>query len=237
VDQASDAPIANALAEKRVRHFSAVEFLIVLVVWLISASFVLDIKYGDLIETVIASLVLLSAVVAVGARRTTLITAVVLVLPALVGKWLNHSLPHAVPREVYTTSALVFMAFVVAHLLRFVIRARQVDTQVLCAAVSIFLLLAILWSFAYMLVAEFVPGSFLFTAGSDTQRTMAGFEALYFSFGALTTLGYGDITPVSRVARSLAMAEATVSLFYVAVMIARLVSLYPGASGTADVNR
>jgi hypothetical protein len=55
---------------------------------------------------------------------------------------------------------------------------------------------------------------------------MTGFTGLYFSFITLSTVGYGDITPVSRAARLLTAMEAVTGLLYVAVLIARLVSLY-----------
>jgi voltage-gated potassium channel len=55
---------------------------------------------------------------------------------------------------------------------------------------------------------------------------MDGFTAFYFSFATLTTVGYGDIAPVSSVARMLAVMEAVTGLFYVAVLISRLVALY-----------
>lgn len=58
---------------------------------------------------------------------------------------------------------------------------------------------------------------------------MNGFTGFYFSFITLSTVGYVDITPVSRIARSLAEMEAMTGLLYVAVLIARLVSLYSAA--------
>jgi uncharacterized membrane protein len=64
---------------------------------------------------------------------------------------------------------------------------------------------------------------------------MIGFEALYFSFGALTNY-YGDIIPVSNAARMLALTEGIIGMFYVAVLIARLVSLY-ASRPTAEANR
>ena len=55
---------------------------------------------------------------------------------------------------------------------------------------------------------------------------MDGFESFYFSFVTLTTIGFGDIAPVSRVARMLAVMEAIAGMFYVAVLVARLVSIH-----------
>jgi hypothetical protein len=62
---------------------------------------------------------------------------------------------------------------------------------------------------------------------------MNGFTSFYFSFITLSTVGYGDIIPVSRIARWLPAMEAMTGLLYVAVLIARLVSLY-SAPGSAD---
>ena len=55
---------------------------------------------------------------------------------------------------------------------------------------------------------------------------MAGFNAIYFSYITLTTVGYGDITPVSNAARMLAITESMSGILFVGVLIARLVSLY-----------
>ena len=64
---------------------------------------------------------------------------------------------------------------------------------------------------------------------------MDGFNAFYFSFITLSTVGYGDITPVSRIARWLAAMEAMTGLLYVAVLIARLVALYRSGEGKFHV--
>ena len=55
---------------------------------------------------------------------------------------------------------------------------------------------------------------------------MHSFDAFYFSFITLSTVGYGDITPMSHVARTLAMTEAMTGTLYIAVLISRLVALY-----------
>ncbi len=79
---------------------------------------------------------------------------------------------------------------------------------------------------AYWLVDVLIPGAFVFNTSAATKETMEGFNAFYFSFITLSTVGYGDITPISKVARMLAATEAMTGLLYVAVLIARLVALY-----------
>jgi Ion channel len=213
-------------AQEGARRLSVVHFLIALVVLLVSVPFLDQVENGELIEAALITLVLLSAVLAVGGRRRTLIAAAVLVTPAVVGRWVDHVRPDAIPREVTLVAAMVFVAFVVVHLLGFIRRGPWVNAEVLCAAVATYLMLAILWTFAYTLVARLVPNSFVFPVEADTHRSMARFEALYFSLGTLTTVDYGDIIPVSNAARMLAMMEATTGVFYLALLIARLVSLY-----------
>jgi len=219
-------PLANTLSHTGIRRFSAIEFFAVLVLWILSASFLFQLRYGDLIEAVLATFVLVSAVLAVGGRRRTLAIAIVLGSPVFVCKWLNHWWPAMMPRQVYTAGLIVFLAFIVGHHLHFVLRARQVNLQVLCAGISIYLLLGILWAGAYMLVGEINPGAFSFTVATDAHRSMVAFQALYFSLCTMGGFAYGDIIPISNAAKTLAMAEATASIFYVTILIARLVSLY-----------
>jgi hypothetical protein len=87
-------------------------------------------------------------------------------------------------------------------------------------------MLGLLWTVAYWLVAQVTPNAFAFNTNTGTKETMVGFNAFYFSFITLSTVGYGDIAPVSRIARWLAATEAMTGLLYVTVLIARLVSLY-----------
>jgi hypothetical protein len=203
-----------------------VQLLIALALFIFFAPFVEEIRGGDLVVSVLLSLVLISAVFAVASRRSTLIIALLLAIPALVGRWINYFQPELVPPAVFLTAGLALIAFVVANLLRFVLRAPSVNTDVLCASISAYLMLGLLWTMAYWLVDQLTPGAFSFNTTSETKETMAGFNAFYFSFITLSTVGYGDITPVSKVARMLAATEAMTGLLYVAVLISRLVSLY-----------
>jgi hypothetical protein len=206
-----------------VRRFSAVELLIALGLLFFFFPFVEEVKGGDLIVSLLLSLVLLAAVLAVSDRKGVLLIALVLAIPAIAGRWINHFRPDVVRPAVFLTAALVLTAFVVVNLLRFVWRAPSVNIEVLCASISAYLMLGLMWTMAYWLVDQLTPGAFAFNSG---PRSMNGFNGFYFSFITLSTVGYGDITPVSRIARWLAAMEAMTGLLYVAILIARLVSLY-----------
>jgi len=173
----------------------------------------------------------------VGGRRRSLMVALLLVAPALGGKWAYHFWPSKLCSLVYLFAAMAFFVFVVVYLIRFILRAPRVDANVLCAGLSGYLLLGTLWMPLYVLVARLNPAAFNLPAGPGGAATMDGFNAFYFSFMTLCTVGYGDITPVSKGARMLAVLEAIAGLFYVAVLISRLVAVYSTAqppAGTDD---
>jgi len=221
----------QASAKRRYFHlgalrFSMAQFLIALVLLLITAPFVEQMEDGKTIETVLVTLVLLTAVLAVGGGRRTLTWAIILVIPALVGRWSHHfGATRAFPAAGLGPS-LVFIVFIVANLFRYILRAPRVTTEVLYAGVATYLMLGVLWANAYVLVAHVMPSAFVFTAGPPTSQSMQGFNGLYFSFVTLSTVGYGDIIPIAPVARLLAIVEATVGMLFMTVLIARLVALY-----------
>jgi hypothetical protein len=207
-------------------RFSTVELLVALALLFLFFPFVEEVKGGDIIISILLSLVLLSAVLAVADRKGVFFIALVLAIPAIVGRWISHFRPDLVPPPVFLVAGLALIAFVVANLLLFVLRAPSVNTEVLCASISAYLMLGLLWTVAYWLVAQVTPNAFAFNTATGTKETMVGFNAFYFSFITLSTVGYGDIAPVSRIARWLAATEAMTGLLYVTVLIARLVSLY-----------
>ena len=214
------------LKRLRFRRFSTVQLLVALVLLLVLAPFVEELEGGDLILSVLFSLVLLAAVFAVADRKRTLAIALVLAIPAIIARWINFFEPRVVHPTVFLVCALLLLAFVIGHLLQFILRAPVVTVDVLCASIAAYLMLGLMWTVAYWFVDQMTPGgAFSFTNERGVQ-SIDGFTGFYFSFITLSTVGYGDITPVTRAARLLAAMEAMTGLLYVAVLIARLVSLY-----------
>ena len=241
------APVARP---SRIGNFrsSAAQFLAALILMLFTAPFVNELKYGRAIDILLMTLVLAMGVLAVGRSRRTLVLALVLALPAVVTRWAGHFLPQLLPPWVHSVTALIFLAFVEYQLLHFIFRAPRVNSEVMCAGISGYLLLGILWMVAYRTVSflnpidpthpDLNPPPFAFTVGVTTPHSLSQFEAYYFSFITLSTVGYGDITPLSPGARTLAMLEAMTGTLYMALLISRLVALYssqtPESSGKKD---
>jgi hypothetical protein len=225
---------AGPAGGKGIARFSAMQFLIALILMILIVPFVERMRGGDLIEAALISIVLLSAVVAIDARPRTRLIAIALVAPAVLGRWTNHYAPGLIPAPLVMGTAVIFALFVVGNLLGFVLRARRVNANVLCAASSAYLMLGVTWAFAYALVGKVVHDSFVFTiSGTPQSRPLVGFESLYFSFTTLSTVSYGDIIPACNAARLLAMTESVLGVFYMTVLIARLVSLYHATTRVA----
>lgn len=207
-------------------RFTSVELLIALLLLCGSAPFVMDLPQGDLIESMLLSFVMISAILVVGRSRRGFWVAVLLVSPALLGKWANHLWPEHVPPTLFMAAAILFFAFVLIELLRFLLTVRRVDTDVLCTGLCGYLIIGMVWIPAYLLVAHLSPGAFSIAGGAGAVQTLEGFNAFYFSFVTLCTVGYGDVAPLTKVARMLAVMQSIAGLFYVAVLMSRLVAIH-----------
>jgi hypothetical protein len=126
--------------------------------------------------------------------------------------------------HISVTLISVFLILAMFSTLRQVLFQNTVDRNRLYGAVCAYLLLGVLWALAYASLASTSPTAF--KGAVDVEGPVWNVQWIYFSFVTLTTLGYGDITPVSSTARVLAYSEAILGLFYMAVLVAGLVGAY-----------
>ncbi len=216
----------DATSRPGVTRFSAAIFLISLVAMLATAPLVRMCSFGELVEDVLTSIVLIMAVLAVGGGRRHLVVAICIIGPAITTRWVYHFSRDTLPHGAMAGTAMLAAGFIVAMLLRYILQARRVTTDVLCAAVANYLMLGLLWSTAYALIERLAPGSFICSGASSSSCAMDSFTFFYFSLVTLCTVGYGDISPVSDWARMLAVLEAITGTFYMTILIARLVAMY-----------
>jgi len=118
----------------------------------------------------------------------------------------------------------VFLLLAMFNVLRQVAIGNDITPNRIVGAICVYLMLGVMWSIAYSALEFLQPGSFNGLTDLDTHALDA--DWIYFSFVTITTLGYGDILPVSQAARSLSLSEAIVGQFYIAVLVAGLVSAY-----------
>ena len=209
---------------------------------------------GPVIRTVmgIALFVLmLSGLRVISDRKRHMVIGLALCVPAvllnLAGLATENFWMYQVSQYLY----LAFFVFLAVKMLRWTMQQHEVDSETIYAAVSVYLLMALIWAVAYYTIALVAPGSFHFpdgdTLGQVQSARMEALEAsgeleptaewttiaetvqgtmMYYSFVTLTTLGYGDIYPIGDAARILAMLEATLGQLYLVILVARLVGLY-----------
>jgi hypothetical protein len=173
---------------------------------------------GNLIELFLATN-LLAAVIPIGrrsGRRLLLVILIAALIIRLATGWLNQAMLVEASRMIWTVVALI----AAGGALSFAFRARSIDGEHVYAALSAYLLAGVFFGNFYWTLEQVRPGAFTFAG--DFSRT----SAMYFSFVTLATLGYGDIVPRSDVARGLAIVEGVGGQLFLAVLIARLVSLY-----------
>jgi len=105
-----------------------------------------------------------------------------------------------------------------------IVRDREISANRVIGTVSLYLLLGLMWAVAYAILEMLTPGAF---SGLDEPLSQGwSSEWLYFSFVTMTTLGYGDITPMTAIARTLAYMQAIFGQFYIAIVVAGLVGAY-----------
>jgi len=201
----------------------------------VSAPFIQELPSGRFIDGILVTALLLAAVFAVGGRHRSLAVGLILGGPVFLARWIHHLWPAEGVDRFYVCSFLLFLAFIVGQFLRFILRSPRVNSEVVCAAISVYLLLGLIWAGCYAFVARLNPAAF--SGVPPSNQPLHGFDALYFSLITLTTVGYGDIAPATGTARMLAMLEAVTGTMYMAVLVARLVSLYTSAPPSEEVGR
>jgi hypothetical protein len=174
-----------------------------------------------IVGDVVFSLLLISGAASIPQRRRTLLAVSVVAAAALLVRWANWLAPSVVLEEWSALSSLVTVTLLSLIVLAQVFRTGPVTLARIQGAIAVYLLLGFAWGIAYQLVALRQPGAFVGAGleGDLPQRW------LYYSFVTLTTVGYGDVTPVHPIARSLAVLEALTGQLYPAILLARLVSL------------
>jgi hypothetical protein len=117
-----------------------------------------------------------------------------------------------------------FLSLIAVLIIRDVLRSESITWDKIQGAVCAYLLAGLAWGLLYAWVGLRDPQAF--SAAAHFGEVYAGEPMIYYSFVTLTTLGYGDITPVSHPARTLSWLEAAFGQIYLVVLVARLVSLH-----------
>ncbi len=184
-------------------------------------------EVGHLMMLIAISAVLVFSVVATAERRSRVMFIGSVAALTLLTHWADHILREPLwLKYPPLVSGLCFFAIVTLALLRHIFIERDhISVGFLCGVANVYMLIAVVFAYAFALVDVSMPGSFtgesLGRVGSEIR--LAPF--IYFSFATLTTVGYGDIVPSGRLAGMLAALEATAGQMYLAILVGRLVGM------------
>jgi hypothetical protein len=202
-----------------IRKPRSFEFLLGFLLVLLVLAPALDAAFftNDVVKVVAAAAVVITATRVAWTHELRYRIVLVLGLAAFVGELIrDESYIHIADLAFYTYLAVAFSGYV--------FRTRNVTGNVVAASLCVYIIIGILWAHLYLILDVIEEGRDSFanlSPGEEQKRS----ELVYFSFVTLTTLGYGDVTPVTRYARSAAMVEAIVGQIYLVVIVARLVAL------------
>ena len=166
------------------------------------------------------SLVLISGVAIAWGQRKLFLLAGFIGSAAVAVRWMAYFTPTPV-LQLWADGWTLVAILVIAMVLLFqVFRNGPVTHSRIQGAIAVYLLYGVGWAHAYHITELLHPGSFNPAGAMSTVSDYA-----YFSFVTLSTLGYGDITPVRPIARSLSVGESLAGQLYLAVLVARLVAM------------
>jgi Ion channel len=189
--------------------------------------------FGYFAFRVISIAGILIAVYAIRLRRTLLLVALLLAVPAVLERMLPRQPDAGLLSILSTVLSFVFDVFIVVVIFRRVFGSEQPNSETIFGALCIYLLVGFAFASLYGMVAAIQPKAFYLDPQTNLHLIPNRFDFIYYSFATMVSLGASGITAVSAPARSLSVIEAIIGVLYLAVLIARLMSAYhnPSVSG------
>jgi hypothetical protein len=180
---------------------------------------------------VIGGFAIFISVYAAKIRRSLLVVAILLAIPALVHRIV---LPKIEASAVSISSLVLSFAFdvvIVVVIFHHVFAAERPNSETILGALCIYLLVGFSFASVYGMVGAFQPHAFYLDPQTNTHLIPSRFDFVYYSFGTMTAMGASGITAVSPQARSITIVEAILGVLYLAVLIARLMGAYRRSGG------
>ena len=166
------------------------------------------------------TLIVLSMLYTITHKKSVYYFGWFLAIIMLLGLWLKYFISPGVFAMASMIAGAFFTLLVAAQTLQFILSSKTVTREVVYAAMLVYFLLAQLWAMVYTFLDRIDPASFNLPG---VQGDFLLFE--YYSFVTLTTLGYGDITPLTKVAKAFSVLEAVVGQLYLVVVVAWFVGM------------
>jgi amino acid transporter len=158
-------------------------------------------------------------------RRRRIAIGWALAIPAIAERMAVFYAPSQWLIQTGALSWLLFFSYVTWSQLRSLLKQREVTSETISMSISIYLLLGLCWTLLYIVIYTRHPEAFHLDPPPGPKEASAFPVFVYFSFTTLSTIGYGDIVPLTLPARYAAVAEGITGQFYLAILVARLVGM------------
>jgi hypothetical protein len=180
----------------------------------------------SLVMAILTTLLPLAALYGLGSDPGRQRRASALALAFVTTMWASYAFETNAWRLAATGTAFLLMTYLAVSILDDVFRSGRVTVDTLYGALGAYFLIGLGFAAVYEAIEVLAPASFqgIVVDGGSLENSV------YFSFVTLTTLGYGDITPVSSPARAVAILEAVTGIVFSTILLARLVALYSSPS-------
>jgi len=185
-----------------------------------------DSEAGRMLAGVTITAVILSSIYSVSHNPKWMIIVLFSSLPALLNTWILHYYPLVFLETLNNILFVGAQMSITIYLLRSLLLIHQVKAGAIYAAMTVYVLIGQCWSYIYLIIHSIDPGAFTSASGFTGVTDGLLPDYLYYSFVTLTTLGFGDVTPISNVARVWTTLEAIVGQLYLTVVMARLMGIY-----------
>lgn len=185
------------------------------------------------------TVVFAAAIIVISSTRIHFIIGMILMAPTLILIWGVKFYRVEALEFISLVGSVFFFCYIAWLILADIFRAKMVTLDIIAAGISVYLLFGNICGFIYAIIGRIDPNAFSIPAATasylgDNLGDLG--SAMYFSFVTLTTLGYGDITPINHFARSLAYLEAATGQIYLTVLIASLVGIHLTTSGKGQTS-
>lgn len=179
------------------------------------------------------TVVFVTAIIVISNTRKHLVFGLILMIPTLLITWGVNFYDTETLGFISLAGSVLFFCYIAGLILTDIFRAKMVTLDIIAAGISVYLFFGNICGFIYAIIGRLDPNAFSIpevTASYLGDKLSDISSAMYFSFVTLTTLGYGDITPINEFARSLAFLEAAMGQIYLTVLIASLVGIHISTS-------
>jgi hypothetical protein len=170
---------------------------------------------------IFAILILMSGIYAARPNKSTFYLVLIIAFPALAAHCLHYFVE---VNYIFHASEIFggfFYAFMVGVILNYLFKEKRITADAITGAICAYFLIGLMWASIFATLEFTQPGSFEIPQNMRDESL----SFTYYSYVTLTTLGYGDITPITTQARSFALLEAMTGQIYLATLVARLVSI------------